>query len=77
MPVLLNTWFNDDRYLEIKPSGMNTSAFQIAPKISCNGINILGDNFWQSRSQAGALGATAPSVGPIAPYDASLCTLCA
>ena len=30
----------------------------------------------QARSQAGAMGATAPSEGPIAPSGASLCTLC-
>ena len=30
----------------------------------------------QARSQAGALGAIAPSAGPIAPSGALLCTLC-
>ena len=57
---------------------MNTSAFRIGPKISCNGMNfLLGDAFWHVRSQAGALGAITPSVGPIASYDTSLCTLSA
>ena len=33
-------------------------------------------NAMQARSQAGALGAIAPSAGSIAPSGASLCTLC-
>ena len=31
---------------------------------------------FHARSQAGAMGAIAPSAGPIAPSGASLCTLC-